>query len=92
MKTALRVFCIGLAVAAIAGCNSDKKVTYHDVTSNPEPELQSLEQTPKEFHNDFALSSSTDLRLFWDDLAHAFYTNKPSRLSGYPIVVTGGQP
>jgi hypothetical protein len=91
MKIAIRMFCAGLAAAALAGC-ANKKVTYGDVTGNPSPELQSLTQTPKEYHNDFALSSSTNLRMFWDDLAHVFYSNSPSRLSPFPITTTGGQP
>jgi hypothetical protein len=90
MKT-IGLFALTLAAATFAGCDNNK-VTYKDVTSDLTPELQSTAQTPREFHNDFATAANQNLRMFWDDVARAFYTEHPSRLSSYPITYTGGHP
>lgn len=91
MKTLASMIVVSVVAMSLTGCNNNR-VTYKSVTSDLTPELQATAQTPREFHNDFAVMANTNLRGFWDDLARVFYTDHPSRLSPYPITYTGGNP
>jgi hypothetical protein len=89
--------CVSFALAAIAlsvaGCQSDpNKVDLKSITSDLTPELMATAERPVDIDVNWAVNADQDLRGVWNDLGRFWLTNKPSSLSPYPIMDTGGQP
>ena len=92
MKTPACLISAAALAVWLTGCNSDRDVSYKHITGDLTPELKGLEERPVDDHNAFAISSNTNLRMFWDDIGRSLYLDTPSRLSPYPIINTTGQP
>jgi len=60
-------------------------VSQSAIFGNLTPELMGLSKRPVDFYSDFALSTNTNLREFWDDWDRAWLIDRPSRLSPKPI-------
>jgi len=95
MKSAARrlVFAAGLiGAAALAGCRSSdlNDVSYDAVSSNVTPELLSSIERPIDIDRNIIRVDDRNGRSMYDDLGRALYTNRPSRLSPYPVINTSG--
>jgi hypothetical protein len=92
MKTFACVISVAALAVCLGGCNSNRDVSYKHITSHLTPELKGLSERPVDDHNAFAITSNSNLRLFWDDIGRSLYTDTPSRLSPMPVINTTGQP
>jgi hypothetical protein len=54
--------------------------------------LQSQAERPSDIDRNLAVNFDTNGRMIWNDLGRVFYTDRPSMLSPFPLVPTGGQP
>jgi len=75
-----------LAVGAVAlgGC-ATQDATHNRVVHNLTPEMLSLNQRPVDAQNMTSLTWNADNRMLWNDLSRAALTDRPSRLSRYPV-------
>jgi len=60
-------------------------VSQSAIFGNLTPELMGLSDRPVDFYADFAVSSNTNLREFWDDWSRAWLIDRPSRLTAKPM-------
>lgn len=79
-----------IAVAcASAGCEMPGRSSPFSrdalIRANLTPELDTLAQRPVDIENALTIMSDENLRMFNNDLGRVFYTDRPSRLSPYPI-------
>jgi hypothetical protein len=75
------------------GCSSDPMATdFKSIKSDLTPELQGVTERPVDIDRNIATTFEQNGRNFWNDLGRAFYVDRPSILSPYFIVPTGGQP
>lgn len=92
----MKIACIATlstAVLLLAGCQSrNADVSFDAIVSNPTPELQGIANRPEDVRRHFALSTNQNMRAFWDDLARAFYQDKPTALTPYELYNTSGNP
>lgn len=65
---------------------------FNSINGNLTPELRSTAQRPVDTRRAIGYMSNANFRMFWDDLGRAFYTDHPSTLSPYPIVLSSGTP
>ena len=90
-STMFTAVCLGCALAA--GCSSDPMATdFKSINGNLTPELMSTAQRPQDVDRALAYTNNANVRMFWDDMGRAFYTDHPSMLSPYPIVNASGTP
>jgi uncharacterized lipoprotein YajG len=68
-----------------AGCTS-KQTIMSDIT----PAMQTLSQTQNDVNIDINMTDNQNLRMAEEDLGRVWYTNRPSRLSSFPVVNTTG--
>jgi len=98
MRTRTRLSALaGLAALSTAfatGCASQNldDVSYGTVRGNLTPALQTSVERPIDVDRNIAVVHDTDLRLLMDDLGRALHTNRPSRLTPFPIIKPSGQP
>ena len=84
MKKINKAAFITLALALVGGCateNSRHSAVVGDLT----PELLTVNRRPVDAQNMTSLTWNTDNRLLWDDLSRGALTDRPSRLSKYPV-------
>ena len=81
----------GLALG-LAGCANPQATDLKSITSNLTPELMTTAERPDDVSVNWAMNANQDLRSGWTDLGRFWLTDKPSSLSPYPIMSTGGQP
>lgn len=83
-----------LALLALAtGCSSERKGTdLASIKGNLTPELEATSERGADMEVNWAMNADQDLRGVWNDLGRFWLTDKPSQLSPYPIMPTGGQP
>jgi hypothetical protein len=74
----------GVCAAALTGCYQGGK-EHREIQDNMTPELMSTAQRRVDVSDMTSLSWATDNRMFWDDLARAWYTDRPSHLTPYPV-------
>jgi hypothetical protein len=96
-RSALRIAAPAALVVCVAlgatGCKQDPLATDFDsIRSNLSPELQTLSERPEDVQRNIAVTFDQNGRSFWNDLGRAFYVDRPSIMTPYPIVPTGGQP
>jgi hypothetical protein len=89
MKTAIGLTALCVA-ALIAGCEG-QSTSFGAIAGNPTPELQGVTERPIDIDAHLAYMRDHDWRMLSDDLGRTFYTDHPSKLSPYPIVLTSGQ-
>lgn len=97
MRTAATVSSMLTSAVAVAclfsGCASNPdKTDFNSIKGDLSPEMQTLSERPSDVDRNIATTSNQDGRMFWMDLGRAFYLDRPSSLSPYFIVPTGGQP
>lgn len=73
------------ALLALSGCESDGRDRHAEVTADPTPELETLYQRPVDSQNAQTVTNNENLRMFWQDLGRALYTDRPSRLTREPV-------
>ena len=54
--------------------------------------LAGLSEQDVDIELNMAVISNQNLRMFWGDLGRVWFFDRPSRLSPYDIISTGGQP
>jgi hypothetical protein len=92
-KTGFAVLSSAALVVALGGCQSDpNKVDLKSITGNLTPELMTTAERPVDVDVNWAVNANQDLRGGWRDLGRFWLTDRPSSLSPYPIMNTGGQP
>ena len=92
-KTGFAALSSAALLLALGGCQSDpNKVDLKSITSDLTPELMATSERPVDVDVNWAVNADQDLRGAWNDLGRFFLTDRPSALSPYPIVPTGGQP
>lgn len=92
-KTGCVSFAVSALALALAGCQSNpNNVDLKSITSDLSPELMATAERPVDIDVNWAVNADQDLRGVWNDLGRFWLTNKPSSLSPYPIMDTGGQP
>lgn len=87
-KTILSVAALTIA-ATLVGCESQNRSALY---SNLTPELQGLHERPVDVERNVAYTNNFNMRMISDDLGRVFYTNSPSRLSGFPPMSLTGNP
>jgi hypothetical protein len=92
MKTLLTLLAVATFVAVPTGCNNQPNVRYKHITGNLTPEMKGLSERPTDDHSAFAMASTQNLRMMWDDIGRSLYLDTPSRLSPIPTINTSGQP
>jgi len=73
------------ALVLFTGCTSQQKI-MSDIT----PSMKTLAQTHSEVNIDINMTDNQNLRMAEEDLARVWYTNRPSRLSSFPVINTTG--
>ena len=92
-KTGLVSLTSAALLFALAGCEANpNKVDLKSITSDLSPELMATSERPVDIDVNWAVNADQDLRGVWNDLGRFWLTNKPSSLSPFPIMDTGGQP
>ena len=82
-----------LGAAVLGGCTGpDGYVMYKDVRRDISPELQGTVERPVDVDAHLVVNNNANIRMITDDLGRAFYTNRPSALSPFPVVYTSGMP
>jgi hypothetical protein len=87
--------CVAAAIASfgLVGCSSDPMATDFDsIKSDLTPELMNIAERDVDVERNLAVNSNQNLRMFWNDVGRFWYVDRPSILSPYFIVPTGGQP
>lgn len=80
-------------VGGLTGCSADPMATdFKSVKSNLSPELTSVAERDEDIDRNIATTFEQNGRMFWNDLGRAMYVDRPSFMSPYPIMPTGGQP
>jgi len=87
MNTILRYTFSVTALLLFTGCNEQQKIMT-DIT----PSMKTLSQTHTEVQMDLDVTENQNLRMAEEDLGRVWYTNRPSRLSPFPVVNTTGNP
>jgi len=88
MKSRLNVVSVAaLCLIGLAGCRASDpaREQLSQIRHRPTPELQTLTQTPDEVDNQIAITFATNDRSLKRDLGILFLTDRPSRLSPYPM-------
>lgn len=81
-KTSLLL--IAAAAATLGGCaTSDSK--HASVVHNLTPEMLTLGERPVDAQNSTSVTWNAGNRMIWNDLQRAALTDRPSRLSRYPV-------
>ena len=75
---------LAAAVMALGGCYQGGK-EHREIQDNLTPELMTTSQRRVDASDAVSLTWNTDNRLFWEDLGRAFYTDRPSHLTPYPV-------
>ena len=73
------------ALVLFTGCTSQQKI-MSDIT----PSMKTLSQTHSEVNININMTDNQNLRMAEEDLERVWYTNRPSRLSPFPVVNTTG--
>lgn len=74
---------LALAGAGLSGgCASSRGA---EIRANPTPELRTLDKRPVDTANSFALMRNENYRMMRQDMARAFYYDRPSRLTREPV-------
>jgi hypothetical protein len=96
LSSTAAVLAIGASMFTLAGCKSDPdrkyKTDLDSLSVDLSPELVNTSQTKDESRMDWAVDRDQDMRSAWSDMGRFWLTDKPSRLSPYPIMPTGGNP
>lgn len=80
-------------VTSLTGCSSDPMATdFKSIKGDLSPELQSIAERDVDIDRNIATTFEQNGRMFWNDLGRAWYVDRPSIMSPFPIVPTGGQP
>ena len=73
------------ALVLCTGCTSQQKIMT-DIT----PSMKTLSQTQSEIDISINMTDNQNMRMVEEDLGRVWYTNRPSRLSSFPVVNTTG--
>lgn len=77
----------------LTGCSSDPMATdFKSIKSDLSPELQGMAERDVDIDRNIATTFEQNGRMFWNDLGRAWYVDRPSILSPYFVMPTGGQP
>ncbi|MSR41839.1 MAG: hypothetical protein EXS10_08075 [Phycisphaerales bacterium] len=91
--TTLSLAAAALVVTTMTGCQSNPNdVSFNSVKGDLTPELFNVSESPYDVDRNVAMNFNQNLRMFWDDMGYVWMTDRPSSLSNYPIIDTGGQP
>ncbi len=96
-QAAFRSSCLIVAIGATAGMNGCSSSNPNDVSFNAikgdlTPHIMGLTERDVDVELNMAVISNQNLRMFWGDLGRVWFFDRPSRLSPYDIISTGGQP
>ncbi|MBL9119131.1 MAG: hypothetical protein JNL80_04365 [Phycisphaerae bacterium] len=84
---------VAATIAAGLGCASDPTATdFKSIKNDLTPELTNIAERDVDIERNLATTSNQNLRMFWNDMGRAWYVDRPSILSPYFIIPTGGQP
>lgn len=81
---AAAVLALGV-LAGLAGCQSESEAQLADVRFNPTPEIMTPTQRADDIDNQVHTGFDTNWRSFNRDWGVIWLTDKPSRLSPYPM-------
>ena len=87
-------FAAVLAAGLSVGCASHdiNDVSYKSVRRHLTPELQTSIERPIDVDRNLAVTDNLNLRMMMDDLGRAYYSDRPTRLTPFPIMKSSGQP
>lgn len=94
LRSAVKLVATAVAVSFVGiGCSSDPMATdFESIKSNPTPELMTIAERKVDVERNLATTENQNYRMFWNDLGRMWYVDRPSFLSPYMTVPTGGQP
>jgi hypothetical protein len=81
----LTLAALAACAAAFCGGCSTTGSSYNAVSTNPTPELLTLDQRPIDYRTMVAVSWNSNNRTIPSDIARAIYIDRPSRLTPYPV-------
>lgn len=82
-----------LVSGIVVGCSSDPMATdFHSIKNDLSPELVNVAERDVDIERNLATTNDQNTRMFWNDIGRAWYVDRPSIMSPYFIVPTGGQP
>ena len=84
IKSALFLLATVGGLVALGGC-ATQDAKHGAVVNNLTPEMLSLNERPVDAQNATSVSWNADNRMLWNDLGRAALTDRPSRLSKYPV-------
>ena len=87
MKHALRHMLAIAPAVLLFGCTGNQ-ASLENIT----PSMDTLAQTYTDTDVDLSVTDNKNLRMAQEDLGRVWYTNRPSRLTPYPVVNTTGNP
>ena len=96
-RAAFRSSCLIVAIGATAGMNgcsssNPNDVSFNAIKSDLTPHIMGLSERDVDVELNMAVIINQNLRMFWGDLGRVWFFDRPSRLSPYDIISTGGQP
>jgi hypothetical protein len=93
-KTGLAVLTASATLILVTGCSSGERkgTDLASIKGNLTPELEATAERDVDMEVNWAMNADQDLRGVWNDLGRFWLTDRPSQLSPYPIMPTGGQP
>ena len=83
--TSLTFICGFALVAGCTGSGNTNSVSTDAILSDLTPELASVTERRVDIDSNEAVTQNLEWRMFWDDLARAWMTDHPTRLSPYPV-------
>jgi hypothetical protein len=94
-RAAFRSSCLIVAIGATAGmngCSNPNDVSFNAIKGDLTPHIMGLSERDVDIELNMAVIGNQNLRMFWGDLGRVWFFDRPSRLSPYDIISTGGQP
>ncbi len=93
MRSITRLSLGAVFTACLLGCQKNyTDVSFAGIRKHPAPEMSQLAFTKADGRRALATMKNQNLRMFWDDFNRVWYLDHPSRLSGWPVVYTSGEP
>ncbi len=80
-------------LALLGGCKASPENTdFASIKGNLTPEMLGTSERPVETDLNWAMNANQDTRGMWDDVGRFWLTDRPTKLSPYPIMSTSGNP
>lgn len=86
-RTTLALSVLGLvAASALSGCASSKDTSIQALRGHPTPELKTIAMTPDMVKNQRSITLNQHFRALPEDVGRLLlYTDRPTRLTPYPV-------